>query len=77
MRTWAVLIALVAVGCGGGNAAAPTVTAPEPPASTAAVTWRAAEGLLFYARVQQGFRAGGLFFATNSESSPPWKKIMP
>jgi hypothetical protein len=41
MRTWAVLIALVAVGCGGGNAAAPTVTAPEPPASTAAVTGQA------------------------------------
>jgi hypothetical protein len=38
MRTWAVLIALVVAGCGGGNAAAPTVTAPEPPASTAAVT---------------------------------------
>lgn len=41
MRTWAVLIALVVAGCGGGNAAAPTVTAPEPPASTAAVTGQA------------------------------------
>jgi hypothetical protein len=41
MRTWAVLIALVVAGCGGGNAAAPTVTAPEPPATTAAVTGQA------------------------------------
>ncbi len=41
MRTWAVLIALVVVGCGGGNAAAPTVTAPEPPTTTAAVTGQA------------------------------------
>jgi hypothetical protein len=41
MRTWAVLLALVVAGCGGGNAAAPTVTAPEPPASTAAVTGQA------------------------------------
>ncbi len=41
MRTWAVLIALVAAGCGGGSAAAPTVTAPEPPATTAAATGQA------------------------------------
>lgn len=38
MRTWAVLIVFVVAGCGGGTASAPTVTAPEPPASTAAVT---------------------------------------
>jgi hypothetical protein len=41
MRTWVVLIALVVVGCGGGTAAAPTVTAPEPPVSTATVTGQA------------------------------------
>lgn len=41
MRTWAVLIAFVVVACGGGTAAAPTVTAPEPPAATAAVTGQA------------------------------------
>jgi hypothetical protein len=41
MRTWAILIALVVAGCGGGNAAAPTVTAPDPPAGTAAATGQA------------------------------------
>jgi hypothetical protein len=41
MRTWAVLIALVVAGCGGGSAAAPTVTAPEPPVSTATPTGQA------------------------------------
>ena len=41
MRTWVVLIALVVVGCGGGSAAAPTVTAPEPPVNTATVTGQA------------------------------------
>ena len=41
MRTWAVLIALVVAGCGGGSAAAPTVTAPEPPVSTATSTGQA------------------------------------
>lgn len=41
MRTWAALIALVVAGCGGGNAAAPTVTAPDPPATTAAATGEA------------------------------------
>jgi outer membrane receptor protein involved in Fe transport len=33
------------------------------PSPTAAVTWRPAEGLLLYARAQQGFRAGGLAVA--------------
>ena len=41
MRTWAVLIAFVVAGCGGGSAAAPTVTAPEPPVSTATSTGQA------------------------------------
>jgi hypothetical protein len=41
MRTWVVLIALVVAGCGGGTAAAPTVTAPEPSVSTATATGQA------------------------------------
>jgi outer membrane receptor protein involved in Fe transport len=39
------------------------------PSPTAAVTWRAAEGLLLYARVQQGFRAGGLAVAGSGSGS--------
>ena len=38
MRAWPVLLVLVVAGCGGGTAAAPTVTAPEPSTTTAAAT---------------------------------------
>jgi outer membrane receptor protein involved in Fe transport len=39
------------------------------PSPTAAVTWRAGNGLLLYARVQQGFRAGGLAIASSGAGS--------
>ena len=40
--TWPVLLVVVMAGCGGGTAAAPTVTAPEPSTATAAATTTAA-----------------------------------
>jgi hypothetical protein len=36
MRAWPVLLAVLLAGCGGGTAAAPTVTAPEPSTTAAA-----------------------------------------
>lgn len=39
------------------------------PSPTAAITWRPADGLLLYARGQQGFRAGGLAIAGSGSGS--------
>jgi hypothetical protein len=38
MRAWPVLLAVALAGCGGGTAAAPTVTAPEPSTTAAAAS---------------------------------------
>ena len=42
MRAWPVLLAVALAGCGGGTAAAPTVTAPEPPTTTTTAATSAA-----------------------------------
>jgi outer membrane receptor protein involved in Fe transport len=39
------------------------------PSPTAAITWRPVDGLLLYARAQQGFRAGGLAVAGSGTGS--------
>ena len=39
------------------------------PSPTAAISWRPGEGLLLYARLQQGFRAGGLAIAGSGAGS--------
>ena len=39
------------------------------PTPTAAIAWRPADGMLLYARVQQGFRAGGLAVAGSGTGS--------